>query len=169
MARAVVVYGLSVVSIAKGVGGSYSELGTTQDGVMLSAEHFTHPIKNDENGGQEGPPVEIQTLGRIDRVRCELTKYDSAQAAILEALVAGASTVNGTPEAAGVLLFAGDKSYKVKIVSTAPGTVTTVTREYKRCVIHRAEHARGTKASTFVIEFEGHKDSNSTVFTDTTA
>ena len=68
MANLVHVAGLALIKISFG-GSGYLELGYTRNGADITHEGFFLDVPGDENGGDEGPPIEIQFLGEIARVR----------------------------------------------------------------------------------------------------
>ena len=165
---------------------TWAELGTTRDGVGLTSDGYFLDIHNDENGGESGPPIEIQFLGETAKIRIELTKYDPVVAALLEDHCQ--NTTNGTPAAAGTLMFAASQSSGagpgfqnggcVALVvscltptqtqaTTTPFATGSYTRRFNRIVIHDAfEVNRGTKFSTLVVTGTAYKDVNGRVWID---
>lgn len=143
------VFGLATVQPGTGQGDALENLGYTRNGVEFTNEAFTSEIPGDQNGGDEGPPVDIQYLGEIVRVRAELTKWDDQVADRVIVRVKG-ETAGVTPTP-GVLLFAAEK-YMPLAIST-PLKVITFPRAVPRQPI---EHNRGTKHSVLVVEFECH-------------
>ena len=112
-------------------------------------------------GGEAGPPIEVQYLGETARIRVELTKYDPAQAVKMEARIKDATA--GTPAKPGTLVFTNSKHFSVAIKTTNPTTLAVVTRTYPRCIPrHGIELNRGSKFSTFVVEFEAHRNNDLT-------
>jgi hypothetical protein len=163
MATAVQQAGLMAVYVATG-GTAYSSmelLGYTRNGVESTKDGFHLDVHGDENGGDDGPPIEVQYLGEIVRVRLELTKYDAAVAAKITPRVAGGTA--GTPSTAGTLLFAGTKTYRVVLYNAAGS------RNYPRCIMRAPiEINRGTKFSTLIVEFEAHKNSTGILYDTST-
>ena len=156
---------------------TYNDLGTTRDGVGITSDGYFIDIHNDENGGDAGPPVEIQFLGETAKVRCELTKYDPTIAATLEDHCNTATP--GAPAAPGTLMFASSQlsvgnggavgiKIATNLVIVGKGTsATPVVRTYNRCVVHDAvEINRGTKFSTFVLTFTAYKDASGNLWTE---
>ena len=175
--KSVNVYGLASILVSLDGGTTFNLLGTTRDGVNISSDGFFNDVHNDENGGDAGPPVEVQYLGETHRVRVELTKYDPLVAAKLEDHYGNTGTV-GQPAAAGTLLFAnsysGDQIFnaigggvQVQIqtanAANAAGDIpANMVRTYTTCLIRDAiEVNRGTKFSTFVLTFTAYKVSGS--------
>ncbi len=144
------VAGLVTVSVGMGAAAAQT-LGFTQNGITYTEEGFYTDVPGDENGGDEGPPVDVQFMGEIHRIRAELTKYDPSVAAKIAGKVAGA--VNGVPAAAGTLFFAGVLYMRVVVVG-ANGHVRNYPFAIPRMPI---ELNVGTRFSRLVIEFEAHK------------
>lgn len=133
-------------------------LGYTRNGADVRGKGFFQEVPGDENGGEAGPPIEIQLMGETASVRLELTKYDPAIASkALARLKGDTEGLVGTP---GTLMFGGGKT---TILSIAPTTG-------KALVFNRAflrgdwEINRGTRYSTLVLEFECHKDQNGKLY-----
>ena len=161
MANLVHVAGLALIKISFG-GSGYLELGYTRNGADITREGYFLDVPGDENGGDEGPPIEIQFLGAIARVRLELTKFDMDTAERLSARVAGGQV--GVPSSAGTLLLAnvdGTKSIDVLIN-------TPIFPIHFPVVVARQpiEINKGTKFSTFVCELECHKDQSTGILWD---
>ncbi|MGO9108538.1 MAG: hypothetical protein ACLP9L_04830 [Thermoguttaceae bacterium] len=166
MSRQVNVFGTADVQVSFNKGSTWQDLGTTRDGVAMTSDGYFVEIKNDEYGGEAGPPVEIQYLGETAKIRCELTKFDPVVAELLEDHCQ--TSTPGGPSAAGTLMFAATSnagtlnvgaggSVQVKIVTAANAAIPY--RTYTICVVHDAvEVNRGTKFSTFVLTFTAHKD-----------
>ena len=161
------VYGVAEVDVAIDRS-TFNCLGTTRDGVGITTDGYFIEVHNDENGGDAGPPVEIQYVGETAKIRVELTKYDPAVAATLEDHFSNSGTP-GTPATTGTLMFAastvqpsvgsgGACAIKIKCAGITPNIVRT----YTLCVIRDAvEVNRGTKFSTFVLTFTAYKDPTS--------
>lgn len=161
MAVEVVVCGLAIVKIQVPAG-SLETLGYSRNGVTVSEEAHHLDVPGDENGGDEGPPVDVQILGETARVRLELTKIDTAVADKIRARVAAGTA--GTPPTAGTLMFGGSKAIRLLIHSTT--SPINFPRAFPRNAI---ELNRGTKYSTFVCEFECHKDGSGVLYNSTTS
>lgn len=113
-------------------------------------------VPGDQNGGSEGPPIDIQYYGQIHRVRLEMSKYDKAVAEKLGArLLGGAAGVIGanTP---GSLLAGGSLYHRLLLKSTTTAGGTSA-RNYVAAICRGAiEVNRGTRWSRLVMEFECH-------------
>lgn len=64
-----------------GTSRALESLGWTANGVSVQRRRLTTNIPGDQNGGDDGVPIEIQDFGGTVSVRLELTKWDSLVAA----------------------------------------------------------------------------------------
>ena len=141
--------------------GSLLTLGYARNEPEVSLQPLVHDVHSDENGGDQGDPVEIQLLGVIALIRLRMTKYDPAVSEIVEKIASQASVV-GTPPTPGTLLFAASHTLRVLLAST------TDPRNYPRCVVRSAiEVNRGTKYSELVCEFTAYKNASGVLWNDT--
>lgn len=156
MAYQVVVAGAQLIrtSIASGPSGSLADLGYTANGVTITIEPHTKNVPSDDKGGEDGIPTDVQDLGDIHRIRCELTKYDPAQALLLEGRVYGSSS--GSAKTPGTLIFAGSKYFKLVLATTAGVAIRT----YTAATIVRTPQDvnKGSIYSRYVVEFECFPD-----------
>ena len=60
-------------------------LGWTTNGASIEQTAFQTPVFSDENGGEQGQPVDYQLFGNQHRVSLELSKFQSAVLAKLDA------------------------------------------------------------------------------------
>jgi hypothetical protein len=157
MAHAVNVAGPAEVKVGTGSAGALESLGYTRQGADVRNQGFFIDVPGDQNGGDQGPPIEVQYLGEIARIRLEMTKWDEAIAAkIRTRLLAG---TEGTPGAAGTLMFGDSKTVRVTL------STTTGPMNFPRCFIRGEwEINKGTRYSTLVVEFEAHKDSTGVLY-----
>jgi hypothetical protein len=155
MAVTVNVPGLASIVVCPAAGTPLYALGYTQNGAMITFEGYELRVPGDENGGDDGPPVEIQYLGQTARVRLELTKFDTTIADLVIPRFSGGTL--GQPVASaspvGSLLFAGSGFFRLIINSP--------TRPYNfPCVsLLRApqEINVGTKYQRHILEAECYK------------
>jgi hypothetical protein len=130
-----------------------SILGYSRNGIDITHEGFFLDVPGDYYGGDDGPPIEIQYLGEISRVRMELTKWDMAVLAAVRARIRGNASVPGTLNTAGRLMFAGDEFFGLLI--DVPDDAYRIGWDI---AIPRMpiEENRGTKFSTLIMEWECH-------------
>jgi hypothetical protein len=158
MAEAVQVAGACRVQVDSGEG--IENLGYSVNGVDAVAEAFWIDVPGDENGGEQGPPIEIQYLGEIARVRMELSKWDSAVFAKIEARLNNATA--GTPATAGTLVFANALEFRLLL------NATNFDRNFPRAIPRGAiELNRGTRWARAVIEWECHKNGSGVLYNAT--
>lgn len=151
MAVTVYVPGPATIKIAV-PSGSLQTLGYARNETEIILTPFYHDIHSDENGGDQGPPVEKQFLGAVAQIRMRLSKIDTAVADIVEKFMSGASAV-GAPGAAGSLMFAGDNSLRL-LIDSATGP-----RNFLRaCPTSPIESNHGTKAMEKFVEFTAYKN-----------
>jgi hypothetical protein len=162
MAAAPQVFGPAEIKVGTGSSGALESLGFTRQGAEIRSQGFFIDVPGDQNGGDQGPPIEVQYLGEILRVRAELTKWDEAVAAkVRSRLAAGTEGSPGTP---GTLMFGDSKTIRVLIAPTT-GAVNC-----PRCFIRGEwEMNKGTKYSTLILEFEAHKDANGVLYNASTS
>lgn len=161
MAIAVNVAGPALVKVGTGAEGALESLGYTGRGADVQSQGFFVDVPGDQNGGEQGPPIDVQYLGEICRVRLELTKYDEAIALkIRSRLLAG---TEGTPGTAGTLMFGETKTVRVLL------NTTNNPMNFPRAFIRNAwEMNKGTIYSRLVLEFEAHKDAVGVLYNSTT-
>jgi hypothetical protein len=157
MAITVNVAGPAEVKVGTGSAGALESLGYTRQGADVRNQGFFIDVPGDQHGGDQGPPIEVQYLGEIARIRLELTKWDDAIAAkVRTRLLAG---TEGTPGTAGTLMFGDSKTVRVLL------NTTTGKMNFPRCFIRGEwEMNKGTKYSTLVLEFEAHKDGSNILY-----
>lgn len=110
------VAGKTLVKVALPSGGSLSDVGYTRNGPDVSEQPFFLPIPGDENGGDSGPPIDIQYLGEIAQISLEFTTFDADVVESIRAFVAGATS--GTPATSGTLMFQDDKAARLVLSNT---------------------------------------------------
>jgi len=157
MAIAVQVAGLATIKIDGEI------LGYTRNGADITKEAFFLDVPGDEHGGDDGPPIEIQYLGELCRVRLEMTKYDNTVADAVRRRckdqTAGQPYSNGV--LAGELMF-GDAQY-VRLTIDCPRQPRNFPVAVPRQPI---ELNRGTKYSTLICEFECHRNQSTGILYD---
>jgi hypothetical protein len=159
MAIAIIVDGLVTVKITP-YSGAQASLGYTRNGVDITFEGFFLDIMGDENGGDDGPPIDVQYLGEVARIRCELTKWDTAVA--LDVMQRHITSAAGVPVITpGSGLINQDGGYLGLELTSANRTYT-----FPRCFPRNSiELNKGTKFSTFTCEFEAHRFNSATIYT----
>ncbi len=161
MAATIQVDGLATIKIASPLGGSLETLGYSENGVEITEQLFTGDIRGDENGGDQGPPIDIQYFGEMHLIRMLMTKYDETVIDKVRAGVAGGTA--GTPGTAGSLYFQGAVSWRLLIhsVNRPRNYINVVFSEPK-------EINKGTKASKALVIARAYKSSGGVIYNATT-
>lgn len=154
MAESIQVYGPTQIKV------DGTLLGYTANGAEITKEASFLNVPGDQNGGDDGPPIDVQILGEIARVRVELTKYDDTIASVLESRVANGT--GGVPPTPGTLMFTDTKTRSLVL----QGTTRTLTfpRAFPR---GNVEVNKGTKFSRKIFEFECHENADGVLYTET--
>lgn len=147
MAAAVVVAGATLIRTGTGAANALEDLGYSINGVRIFEDVFTGDVPGDQNGGDAGPPIDVQYFGQVDRVEIEMSKFDAAVIAKIAPRLLGGSA--GTIGTAGTLIAAGSKYYRLLL------TATNFTRNYL-CAVPRAaiETNWGTKFTMLRLVFD---------------
>lgn len=114
MAKSVNVNGEALHRVAL-PGGSLADLGYSLNGCRIEFRRRTFDVMADTGGGDDGVPVDVQSMGRIAIIRSRLVVYDDA---ILDGLQRLADETNlGELESIGYLLGANAKFSRLLITS----------------------------------------------------
>lgn len=117
MTAAVIVDGPAAISVDTGGSNALEALGYTFDGVRIFEDVFTADVFSDENGGPEGPPIDVQYFGEAHRVQLDFSKFDTAiMDKVRPKIYGGTAGQTGT---AGSLYFAGGLTYRLLINPTS--------------------------------------------------
>lgn len=162
MAEQIHVPGACLIKVNTGAANALELLGYSENGVFITEETYFGDVPGDQNGGDEGPPIDVQYFGEIHRVRMELSKWDSAIAAkVLPVLKGGTEGAVGT---AGSLMAAGSLAYRLLLHTT------NLPRNYLLAFLRGQpkEINKGTKYSRLVLNWECHASSG-TIYNTTTS
>src|SRR5262245_32056602 len=108
-------HGKAAILVDTGSSNALELLGYTRNGADVSTEGFWIDIPGDENGGDSGPPIEIQYLPEMARVRLEFTKFDQT---VMDKVLRKLNTltkVAGSIGVAGTFVFANAYSFRLVI------------------------------------------------------
>lgn len=86
MAATPQVSGPCEIKVDTGTSRALQSLGWTANGVTIERTRLTVDIPGDQNGGDDGVPIDIQDFGGFYRVKLELTKWDSTVASKVRVL-----------------------------------------------------------------------------------
>ena len=132
MTAQVQVPGAALVKTDSGTASALESLGYSINGIEVTEEMLTEDVNADQNGGEGGPPVDVQDFGHIARIRMELSWWDFAVANRIRQRLNPNGTVQSPVVAAGVspipgsLLFAAAYTYRLLILpsGTVPGGIS---------------------------------------------
>ena len=149
MAMEVHVNGPALVRIAPAATGVLADLGYTRNGAQLSFEQKIVEIPGDENGGDDGFPIEYQLMGEMCRVRLEFTRWDESVANLLFKRGINAATL-GTPSAVGTLVFSNVYDLRLLISATLSADIYNFPRAV---ALQPIDINKGTKFSSLICDF----------------
>ena len=165
MASEIQVAGLVTVKVGTGTSFALETLGTSFDKPRTSDQGYSVPVHGDLHGGPDGPPIDVQNLGRVIRVQLELSKWDSAIADKLIGRTFGQQTPGTVTDAQiGDLMFQDSQSYRVLLSSAGDPY------NFLQCVIPNDPVVKdpGTKWTRLVLSFEAHRVQSTGVIYNTT-
>lgn len=155
------VAGKTQIWVGTGAAGVLEFLGYSINGVQIVERPFFTNVPGDENGGDEGPPVEKQHMGDLHYLRLELSKWDDLIMAKIRARLRGNTEAQSiTP---GTLVVCGSLYYRLLL--SGPN----FTRNYLVAIPSEPyEMNVGTRWSRASIEFECHRNALTGVMWNTT-
>jgi len=150
MAQAVQVSGLVTVKITV-PGGSIQTLGEQSDMTEIREQAFFHNVPGDRNGGPQGPPIEVQWLGSIAIIRCDLSSWDATVVDSLRKRAVNATLGTTIQTEVGKLMLDSNGIRLTLDCATRP-------LNFPCCIVREPiQYGKGTKFSTMAVEFEAHK------------
>ena len=150
MAAAVRNAGLCTVKV-QFPGDSIETLGYTRNGAEVSEHAYHEDVAGDQNGGDAGPPIDVQYLGATAHIRLDMTKVDIAVMAKIRARLDGATF--GTPSTPGTFMFSGTKDFR--LILDSPNDPRNFPRVIAR---NEISSNNGTKYQSWSLELEAHKN-----------
>jgi len=164
MAVAIQVAGLATIKVGTGAAGALEILGYTVNGAEITLEQFSIDVPGDQNGGDDGPPIDVQNLGQIARIRLELTKWNETIADKCKCRERGGTA--GVIPVPGHLWFASSLDYRL-LISTATALLSY---NFSRAIpLGTIDINKGTKFSRMVMEWIAYKGGDDgTILYDTT-
>ncbi len=155
------VAGPALIKVDTGSTHTLEELGYTRDSAEIRFEGHFEEIKSDDQGGDAGPPGDLNYLGERAIVRLELTKWDAAIADKLVPRLYGGTA--GMVGEVGTLLLQDAKTFRLLIHST-----NTPMNFPKAILFGAIEINKGTRHSRLVLEFVCLKDATGKLYDATT-
>lgn len=161
MAAAIQVAGLATIKVATPASGTLDTLGYSENGVEFSEHVMTLDVRGDENGGDAGPPIDIQYMGEFHIVRMLMTKYDETIIDKIRSGIAGGTA--GTPGTAGSLYLGGAVGWRLLIHSV------NLPRNYLHAIFDQPKELnKGTKHSKALIVARCFKNASGLLYNATT-
>jgi hypothetical protein len=143
-------------------GSGLSNLGYTEDGAQVNPNAYWIDVPGDENGGPEGPPIEVQYLGETVDIRLLFTSWEITAADAIAARLAGGTA--GTPGTPGTMAFLESKAVRLVLLTTnAPFNFPRVL--FREPI----EINKGTKFSRLLFVGRAYKDGSGVLYNATTS
>lgn len=132
--------------------------GYAMDQTRIREQPFWLDVPGDENGGPQGPPIDVQWLGETVQIQIEMSKWDATQVALLRKYVTATQGTILNYEV-GTLMFA-NKS--IELLCYAPQAPLPL---YFPCCLLRepVEYGAGTKFASVQLFFTAYKHPTSGV------
>lgn len=155
-------HGKATIRVSTGSSGALETVGYTRNGADLTTEGFWIDVPGDENAGDSGPPIEIQYVSEMARVRIELTKFDQAVIdKIMRKLNTNAKTA-GTLAVAGTFVFMNNHHFRLVI-----DTPTEPRNFYISVPRAPTQRNMGVRFAMKVLEFDCYANSNGVLWDKT--
>lgn len=152
--------GLTLVKIATTAAQTLVDLGYTRNGVDVTTQPYFIDVPGDANGGDQGPPIDIQYLGEIAHIRLELTSWDSAVLDTIKARIPGGTA--GTPGTVGTFAFQGNVHYRVVLSNP------NLPRNFPRVMFREPIQKNfGTRFAMVVLEGIAYKNGSGVLYNTT--
>lgn len=164
MALAIIYDGPALVRVT-GTGSTLGDFAYTADGVRVTQNPFYYQVPGDQNGGSDGPPIDLQILGETADITLDITKFDTTQMGYICSFINGGTS--GVVPTSGTLMFQEAKTFRVLIVPTL-NSVVTRPLNFPRCIVNPVELNKGVKFTRPFLSFTAHKDDSGILFNATT-
>jgi len=146
-------------------GGSLTTLGYTLDMTDVSDQSYWHDVPGDIHGGPEGPPIDMQFLGRVINCRIELSQYDADVFKQLKTRVKDAIGGPGliATDDIGKLLIQDQQYIRVVIANSNNPLNFPICQ-----LVDAIDEPIGTKFTPAMFSFVAHRNPSSGLIFDTT-
>lgn len=152
---------LVTVKIATNANSSLRTLGYTQEQSDTSEQVYRKSVPGDAYGGSDGPPIDTQFMGLHIDIRLQLSKYDAAVAAELEAALPTATPGSYALSDVGMLTLQDNQWFRVALACTG------MPRNFPRCeVVDAIQVNRGTKFASFQVALRAYRNPDTNVIYD---
>jgi hypothetical protein len=154
MSEIIQVPGAAHVLINSGGSSALQGLGYTENGAEVREELLAGDIPGDQNGGDQGPPIDIQKFGLIGHVHLEMSKFDLAVAQYVIAKSnpnGGIATGQGVSPTPGNLIFSNTDYFRLLLF---PAVNASFVRNFLIAVPREAHtYNLGTKYARFITDW----------------
>lgn len=154
MAEIIQIPGPCHVLINQGAAGALTALGYTENGATVREEMLAGDIPGDQNGGDQGAPIDIQDFGRIGHVHLEMSKWDETIARAVQAKQNPNGTgfvAQGVSPSPGALLVSNSLYFRLLLF---PATNSLFARNFLIAIPREAHELNlGTKYARFVTDW----------------
>lgn len=148
--------GAVTVKVGFGPTGPLSVLGFSRNGVDITEEPFFLNVPGDEQGGDDGPPIDVQFMGTVHRVRIQLTKWDKVVSDKLTNRIAGADTPGDFQNVVPGTFMLGELVFN-RLVLDALNALFD--RNYPIAILRdNTEINKGTKFAELTLVYECHEN-----------
>jgi hypothetical protein len=154
MAEIIQVAGPCHVLLNTGASSALQGLGYTENGAEVREEMLSLDVPGDQNGGDQGAPIDIQYLTLMGHVHLEMSKWDETVARVVQAKANPNGTsppgqgVAGTP---GTLIISNSWHFRLLLF---PSTLATLVRNFLFAIPQEAHGLNlGTKYSRFLTDW----------------
>lgn len=142
-----------VTAMAEFSTGQWTEIGQSMDATDIREIPYHHNVPGDKNGGNQGPPIEVQYLGSTVRISMELSRFNNSAIDTLRKFAALANQGTIDQPAVGALLL---QSAALRIYLDAQ--FSPLPLNFPCCIVREpVSFNAGTKFSAMRIEFEAHR------------
>lgn len=150
------------IFVNSGNAGAMESLGYSINGVQIVERPFYTNIPGDENGGDEGPPVDKQYLGELHYLRMELSKWDDTVAGKIRGRLRGVNAEGSGAFTPGSLITCGGYYFRLLLLGA------NFVRNYLLAVPSEPTEINvGTRWSRPAMEWECQRNSSGVMWNTT--
>jgi hypothetical protein len=134
-------------------GATLLPLGVATDSIQITERHYYHDIPGDANGGQQGPPIDIQKLGEVHTINIRFSSWHYGN---MQALEQHFHATRGeiTQGEIGTLMFQSGSAIRLLLETAVEEDV----RNYWHCILREPKtFSIGTKYTEQSLTFEAHR------------
>lgn len=162
MAVQPIVLGACEVKIASG-SGSLETLGYTADGARVTVNPYSIDVPSDREGGESGPPRDVQFVGVDAEIYLELTEWEASVGNKIMALIPTLTLGTWADSLIGQL-YRTTSNQTTRICLDTP----TTPWNFPTCIIRNAfEINRGVRHSRLIVRATAYRWSSGVLFNNT--